>query len=108
MDQISPVALFAFSFGVAALAGYATLLRTMNEWPTTRVASSALLNSGLFGFFITLGGYWWFEAKTTPQICALLVFVSGFAGLGGNKMLELGVELFWKVLTAIVERKQQP
>lgn len=91
MDQnINPIGVFLSSFGVAAFAGLASLLRSGTKITFLGVLS-ALLNSGFLGLSISLLWYTKFQENVY-----FLVGVCVLAGLGGMTTVNLALTLFRK------------
>jgi hypothetical protein len=75
---------FFVTFGVAALAGIASLLRS-NKPADVRSCLTVALNSGLFGAGLAMFWYEWWGGAEKP---ALMVGASVIAGLGGLALIE--------------------
>lgn len=81
------ILIFLTSFVVAALAGFASLLRSGS--PLTKVGIlSSFLNSGLLGLSMSL---LWYE--TFRENIYFLVGLSVLSGLGGNLTIDLALNL---------------
>lgn len=78
----SPLGVFISSFGVAAFAGVAALLRGGSKVTTTGLAS-AVMNSGLVGLGISLLWYHKFQDNVY-----FLIGVCVLAGLGGSMTVD--------------------
>lgn len=83
MDEIAPITVFLSSFGVAATAGLAALLRSNKKLTFVSVFSS-LLNSGLLGLGISL--LWYTKFRDNIYF---LVGVCVLAGLGGMTTVDM-------------------
>ena len=79
--QLDPLWLFILAFMIAALAGVATVLRTV-ERITFRVILTAILNSGALGLCIALILFTWCKDNTWFLLGLCLL-----AGLGGMTAL---------------------
>jgi len=83
-----PLVLSIVAFPIAAMAGFACLLRS--GLPLTRRAiASSTINSGLFGCAIVMAGYHTWGLTHIWLIMAFAVM----AGLGGNALVEVGVQM---------------
>ena len=80
-NQLDPLWLFVLAFIIAAMAGVATVLRTV-EKITVRVILSAILNSGALGLCIALILFTWCKDNTWFLLGLCLL-----AGLGGMTAL---------------------
>jgi hypothetical protein len=89
-SQINPIGVFISSFGVAAFAGLAALLRTGTKLSVVTVLSQ-LLNSGLLGLGISLLWYTKFQDNIY-----FLVGVCLLAGLGGMTTVEFVLQAIRK------------
>ena len=80
-NQLNPLWLFILAFMIAALAGVATVIRTV-ERITVRVVTTAILNSGALGLSIALILFTWCKDNTWFLLGLCLL-----AGLGGMTAL---------------------
>ena len=99
--DISPILLLACLGFLGAVAGTAALLRSDRDVNHRNFWSGAL-NSSLVSIGVATFMLWKF-----PQELWLTVSASVFSGLGGNRFVELAVELGVIVLTRIAEGKNR-
>jgi CHASE2 domain-containing sensor protein len=89
---VNSVVVFLSAFGVAAMGGLATLLRS--DLPITRKSvATSMLNCGLLGLGISLLWYSQFQDNLF-----FLVGLCVVAGLGGNASIDFAVDMFRKML----------
>ena len=108
MDGIIPAALLLASCfviaGGASVSVFARSARAKKQIVSFGDYIVAFLNSGWFGFGLSAGVAWYKQGQVDLLLLLLLWFLSAFCGLGGYKALEISVNLFWRILPALVEK----
>ena len=83
MEKFKPVLVFGGAWVLCGLAGLASVLR--GDKPLNRrVMWASVVNSSIFGVLVGMAmWYWKGSSQFTPKDCVFILFVSGFAAMGG-------------------------
>lgn len=113
MEPIAPVAMFVSATLLGLIAGVGWRIRSLvnKRWPNMRELVSSALTSGVVGMCMSLGGFSWFTwegATMTPAQSVAIIMLSGLSGLGGDPLAVGIINLFWRTLEAIVQKRVSP